>query len=159
MKIDRILAEDIPSVRISCPQDLIKILDDFYDSIPKAKQQEIFVVVSLNGSHEISAINVVTVGTVNFCLVHPREVFKHAISNNASAVIIAHNHPSGNSDPSEQDINVTRMIYGASVIMGIELLDHIIIGEDYYSFKENRYFENLEKVLKNTAFYKDFIKE
>lgn len=159
MIIDSIETRNTPNVTLRCSSDIVSILKSFYGEIKKASEQEIFVVASLNGSHELTALNIVSVGTVNRCLVHPREVYKFAIQNNSSAVIVAHNHPSGKSDPSEEDIDVTRMIYAAGTILGIQVLDHVIIGRDtYYSFLENDYFKNLDKVLKNTAFYKDFIK-
>lgn len=159
MLIDSIETKNTPNVQLTCSSDIIPILKSFYGEIKKADEQEIFVVASLNGNHELTALNIVTVGTVNRCLVHPREVFKFAIQNNSSAIVIAHNHPSGSSDPSEEDYDVTKMIYGAGAILGIQVLDHVIIGKyNYYSFLENKYFKNLDKVLKKTAFYKDFIK-
>ena len=81
----------------------------------------------------------VTIGTVNRTLVHPREVFSDALMEKAAAIIVCHNHPSGNTDPSEEDINVTRMLMEAGEILGVELLDHIVFSSNsYFSFMENK---------------------
>jgi len=83
------------------------------------------------------AANTVSIGTVNASLVHPREIFKVALLCNASAVILAHNHPSGNPTPSHEDIDITNRLKKAGEILGIEVLDHIIIGDNTWtSFKE-----------------------
>lgn len=114
------------------------------DIIPYVKsyafnQKEHFLLVTLNGGHEIIHIHVVSVGTLNKTLIHPREIFTEAIKENAAAIIICHNHPSGNCEPSEDDIETTRTLIAASKIIGIELLDHIIIDcESYFSFMEHK---------------------
>ncbi|MEI6152773.1 MAG: JAB domain-containing protein, partial [Deltaproteobacteria bacterium] len=72
----------------------------------------------------------ISVGTLNASLVHPREAFKEAIKRSASSVIIAHNHPSGDPEPSEEDLKITRRLIDAGKIIGIEVLDHIIIGKN-----------------------------
>jgi DNA repair protein RadC len=77
------------------------------------------------------------VGSVNSSLVHPREVFKPAIKNSASAVILCHNHPSGNCIPSSEDIEITKRLCEAGKIVGVQILDHIIIGDGvFFSFKD-----------------------
>ena len=77
------------------------------------------------------------IGSLNSSLIHPRELFKHAVLNSAATIIISHNHPSGDPTPSKADIEVTKILHQNSIMMDIELLDHIIIGKDrYYSFKE-----------------------
>ncbi|MBR7064382.1 MAG: hypothetical protein IKI31_04480, partial [Treponema sp.] len=104
-----------------------------------------FVCVSLNGGHEILQIRVVTVGTINRTLVHPREVFSEALVENAAALIVCHNHPSGSCEPSEEDILATQNLIDASKIIGISLLDHIIINRDsYFSFLEHNLLFNAE---------------
>lgn len=101
-------------------------------------QKEHFLLITLNGGHEIIQIHVVSVGTLNKTLIHPREIFSEAIKENAAAIIICHNHPSGNCNPSDDDIETTKNIIKASQIIGIELLDHIIIDcESYFSFVEH----------------------
>lgn len=100
--------------------------------------KEHFIVITLNGGHEIIEIHVVSVGILNKTLIHPREIFTDAISENAAAIILCHNHPSGNCRPSPEDIDITRQLKKSSEILGIEILDHIIIdSENYFSFREN----------------------
>lgn len=100
--------------------------------------KEHFLVITLNGSHDIIQIHVVSVGTVNRTLIHPREVFTEAIKENAAAIILCHNHPSGRTTPSEEDIMTTEKLIQASKIMGIPILDHLIIDcSSYFSFMEH----------------------
>ncbi len=96
------------------------------------RQQEHFLVILLNGAHELMGVNLVTVGLVNRTLVHPREVFSEALKGRATAVILAHNHPSGNLEPSPDDLEVTFRIRKAGQLLGIEVLDHIIFSSDGY---------------------------
>lgn len=101
------------------------------------RRQEHFLCVSLNGANEVIAVRTVSVGLVNRALVHPREVFADPITDRASAVIVAHNHPSGNLDPSPDDLDVTRQLKKAGQTLGIKLLDHLIFNQtDYYSMLE-----------------------
>lgn len=92
-------------------------------------RQERFMVITLNSAHAPIRTRVVTIGLVNRTLVHPREVFYPAIKDNAVAVIIAHNHPSGNTEPSAEDDEVTGRLVAAGKIIGIEVLDHLVIGK------------------------------
>ena len=103
--------------------------------------RENFQVMLLNQKKALLGIETVSVGTLNGSMVHPREVFKSAIRRSASTVILAHNHPSGICEPSEQDLLVTQRLKEAGHMIGIDVIDHIIIGEDtYYSFRENQIF-------------------
>lgn len=121
-------------VRIQHPRDIIPFLRNYAIS-----NKEHFLSITLNGSHEIIQIHVVSVGTLTRTLIHPREIFMDAIQESASALIVCHNHPSGNCEPSEEDIETTRILLEASQILGIALLDHIIIDcENYFSFVENK---------------------
>lgn len=107
--------------------------------IPKLKgvKNEIFRVLLLNSASKIFREVVVSQGTLNSSLVHPREVFKTAISESAASIVLLHNHPSGNTIPSKEDLHITRQIKEAGDIINIKVLDHIIIGENnYYSFAE-----------------------
>jgi DNA repair protein RadC len=118
-------------VRIKTAGDIFPLIRHYADS-----RQERFISVSLNGAHEVIAVRVVTVGLVNKSLVHPREVFADVIADRASAVCVAHNHPSGIVKPSEQDDEVTEMLQEASSILGISFLDHLIFTEnEYYSYR------------------------
>ena len=102
------------------------------------RKQEHFLCISINGANEVMNVRVVTIGLVNKSNVHPREVFADVIADRASAVIIAHNHPSGELAPSKEDIQVTKRIKEAALLLGINFLDHIIFNsKGYYSFVEN----------------------
>jgi len=90
--------------------------------------REFFTVLTLNTKYRVIDKHLVSIGIVDACLVHPREVFRPAISDNASAIIIAHNHPSGDTSPSREDIKLTRQLIEVAHIIDIELLDHVIIG-------------------------------
>jgi len=99
--------------------------------------KEIFIALALTTRNHVIKKEVISVGTLNASLFHPREVFQFAILNNAASIIVAHNHPSGKSDPSDEDIHGTHRLMEAGRIIGIDLLDHIIIGKDEYtSLKE-----------------------
>jgi DNA repair protein RadC len=109
------------------------------------KAKEHFKLLLLNTRNRIIGIAAISTGTANASLVHPREVFKAAISHGASSVVLAHNHPSGNPEPSDDDVSLTRRLVEAGRLLGIEVLDHIVIGrenkkegskEGFVSFKE-----------------------
>ena len=91
--------------------------------------QERFVALLLNGKHRVMGFAEVSRGTLTASLVHPREVFAPALREHAAAIIVAHNHPSGDPEPSLEDIEVTRRLHEAGRILGVPLLDHIIVGE------------------------------
>jgi len=102
------------------------------------RNKEYFFTVLFDTRNKLKVVDVISVGTVNASLVHPREVYKRAILESAVWLLIAHNHPSGNSEPSNEDLKVTERIVNAGGIIGIELQDHIILGSgQYYSFREN----------------------
>ncbi len=114
-------------------------------------KKEHFLLVTLNGSHEIIQIHVISVGTLNRTLIHPREIFSTAMRENAAAIIVCHNHPSGNCEPSEEDILITHNLEKVGEIMGIELLDHIIVCTDsYFSFADHKIllkFKNRNSII------------
>ncbi len=121
------------SAIIKTPSDIVPFIKN-YSVFPK----EHFLCISLTGAHEIIQIKVVSVGTVNQTFIHPREVFCEAIKEDAAAVIVAHNHPSGNCSPSKDDISTTETLIKCSKVLGVELLDHIIFDKNsYFSFMEN----------------------
>ncbi|MET3297399.1 UNVERIFIED_ORG: DNA repair protein RadC [Bacillus proteolyticus] len=102
--------------------------------------REYFVVACLDTKNQPTSINICHIGSLNSSLVHPREVYKTAVLSNAASVIVAHNHPSQNPEPSHEDIEVTKRLMKAGSVLGIELLDHLIICEDkYVSLKEKGY--------------------
>jgi len=119
--------------KIAFPPDAYPLIRHIAD-----RSQEHFICISLNGANEVIAIRTVSVGLVNRALVHPREVFADPITDRASAIIVAHNHPSGNLSPSPDDLAVTRQLKEAGLTLGIRMLDHIIFNkEKYYSLMEN----------------------
>ena len=118
--------------KIVTPADLLPHVRHYAD-----RKQEHFLCASINGANEILNIRVVSIGLVDRSPVHPREVFADALSDRASAVLVAHNHPSGGVEPSLSDVDVTKQLKAAGDIVGITLLDHIIFNRtDYFSFLE-----------------------
>lgn len=100
--------------------------------------QETFSIATLNAKNKIIKEHLITMGTVSSSLVHPRETFRPAILDGASAIILTHNHPSGDPTPSSEDIKVTKQLIGAGKILGIKVLDHVIIGDDkFLSLRES----------------------
>lgn len=117
--------------------DVVPLFDDIAD-----KRQEHFVVLTFNSSKKLISKHLVFLGTVNSAICHPREIFAVAIADAASSIVIGHNHPSGESEPSTEDIEVTKQFVAAGVIMGIPILDHIVVvSDDYFSFFENGLLE------------------
>ncbi len=100
--------------------------------------RELFCVLNLSTKGQVINMNIVSMGTLNLCLVHPREVFKSAVLSNAFSVLLLHNHPSGICRPSDSDIKITKRLIECGNLMGIPVSDHVIVGgEDYYSFRED----------------------
>lgn len=121
---------------VKSPKDSFNLLKHFLED----KDREYFIVAALDIKNQPVSIHVCHVGSLNACIVHPREVMKSAILSNAASIIVGHNHPSGHTTPSEEDHKVTKRLREAGEIIGIELLDHIIVGSDsYLSFKEKGY--------------------
>jgi DNA repair protein RadC len=118
---------------ISSPADVDRLLRGRIANLDR----ENFVVVLLNTKNEVIETSTVSVGTLSASLVHPREVFKPAVRASAASVIVAHNHPSGKVEPSKEDREVTKRLGEAAGIIGIEVLDHIIVGDGYFSMKEH----------------------
>jgi DNA repair protein RadC len=119
--------------KIAFPPDVLPLIQHYAD-----RKQEHFICISLNGANEVIASRVVSVGLVNKTHVHPREVFADPITDRASTIIVAHNHPSGDLKPSKDDIAITNQLKSAGETLGIRLLDHIIFNnKGYYSFLEN----------------------
>jgi DNA repair protein RadC len=105
------------------------------DELLKADREKLLCLM-LNSRHALVGMEVVSVGTLTASLAHPREIFKGAILKNAAGIILAHNHPSGDPSPSEEDLRLTKRISQAAGLLGIELLDHLIVAEQgSYSFK------------------------
>lgn len=125
--------ENLKTPSITSPDEIAKLIRSHIAEYKK----EHFILVSFDTRNRVIEVDKVSVGTLTASLVHPREVFKDAIRRHAASIIVAHNHPSGDTEPSEEDIKITKRLSEAGRIMGIELLDHIIITNNhYYSFKE-----------------------
>jgi DNA repair protein RadC len=122
---------------VRSPEDGYKLLNLFLSD----KDREHFIVVSLDTKNQPISINVCHIGSLNASIVHPREVMKSAILSNAASILVGHNHPSGMVEPSCEDIEVTKRLVEAGKIIGIDVLDHIIVGDGAYtSLKEKGFF-------------------
>jgi len=131
----------VNALSLDSPERVVQYLRGCFDDYP---EQESFWMIGLNRKSRAKFRCMVTLGTLTGSLVHPREVFKPVIVGSCSAVIVAHNHPSGDPSPSSADIRVTRTLRSAAEILDIDLLDHVIVGDAgisgnpaYYSFADN----------------------
>ena len=122
--------------QILSPSDAYEMIKEQLGGLDR----EQFIVACLNTKNEPTNITVVSVGSLNKAIVHPREVFKTAILSNAASIMAFHNHPSGDTTPSDQDIQLTHRLVEAGELLGIKLLDHLIIGDgSFTSLKEKGY--------------------
>lgn len=117
----------------------IKNSKDVYQACKELidKKQEHFITLILNSKNQLIKKDLISKGTLNLTIIHPREIFKNAIKESANSIILVHNHPSGDPTPSEADIKVTKQICKAGKLLDIKVLDHVIIGTTHYSFQEN----------------------
>lgn len=128
----RVLKGKKSSILLS-PKDVWNRMEDI-----KGSKKEHFVVFYLDSRNQEIQRDIISIGTINESLVHPREVFENAIKNNTSSIIIAHNHPSGDLKPSQADIEITKKLIHAGKILDIKIISHIIItSTDYYELKIN----------------------
>ena len=122
--------------QILSPNDAYEMIKDQLQDLDR----EQFIIACLNTKNEPTNITVVSVGSLNKAIVHPREVFKTAILSNAASIMAFHNHPSGDTTPSDQDIQLTHRLVEVGELLGIKLLDHLIIGDgSFTSLKEKGY--------------------
>ncbi|MFC4409896.1 DNA repair protein RadC [Chungangia koreensis] len=138
VELGRRLSQKHPDKRyaIRSPQDAASLLMADMSSL----KQENFVVLFLNVKNQVIHQQTIFIGSLNASIVHPREIFREAVKRSAASIICAHNHPSGNPNPSPEDIEVTQRLTEAGKIMGIEMLDHVIIGDhQFVSLKELGY--------------------
>jgi len=132
MTVDTISERSAPDIRITCPADLFPALRKL-----ASKRVEHFWTANLNAAQVVQRINLISVGTLNRCLIHPREVFRPAIVQSSFAIILIHNHPSGDLTPSREDKEMTQRLVSVAKIIGIEILDHLIVSKlGYFSFRE-----------------------
>ena len=128
---------------ISSPEDAAEIAAKFFEDM--ATDREVFAVMLLDTKNRVIGINVVSIGSLTASVVHPREVFKAACLANATNIILTHNHPSGDTTPSKEDISITSRLVQAGRLMDIPVLDHIIIGDNTgrsMSFKANDFIKD-----------------
>lgn len=124
-----------PTEELSRSMAVYDMLDGYYTN----HDREEFLVLCLDQKNKVNSINSVSTGSLTATIVHPREVFKSAVLSSASSVILVHNHPSGDHTPSWEDKSMTRRLVEAGKLLGIEVLDHLVIGKDgYYLFKDAR---------------------
>ena len=132
LELSKRLLIESQNIKITTPKDIYEELRAY-----RKKQQEYFIALYLDGANCLLETKVITIGTLNQSLVHPREVFAYAIEKRCASIIIAHNHPSGILSPSKEDLDVTQRLQKSAKILGIELLDHVIFTkEGFYSFDE-----------------------
>ena len=124
--------------RINFSKDIAKML------IPElyGLKKEYLICVFLDSRRNVLKYETISIGSLNSSIIHPREIFRAAIEESSAAIILVHNHPSGNPNPSNDDIEITKQIIEAGIIIGIDVLDHIIIGNNnYFSLKEKGFLE------------------
>ncbi len=123
----QLLKEYNEKVYVNNPEDVYKELKEIYK-----EKKEFFIAFYLDSKNKIIAREIISIGTLNSCLVHPREIFKGAILRSANTIITAHNHPSGDSEPSSQDLEINRKLKEAGDLLGIKLLDNLIVCDGNY---------------------------
>ena len=122
---------DVPGKILSDSVGVARVLAPEFEGLDREK----FIVLLLDAKHRVIGVNTVSIGSLTASIVHPREVFKPVIAGNAAAIILAHNHPSGDSAPSPEDVELTKRLREAGELLGIRVLDHVILGEgSHYSF-------------------------
>lgn len=132
--IATMLLKPSATVVVRTARDILGVLDEF-----RSKRQEYMVCLSVGSGDRLIAKRVVTIGTLTSALAHPREIFADPLADRAAYIIIAHNHPSGDAQPSNKDISLTQQLVAASQILGVPLHDHFIItAKSYFSFREVR---------------------
>lgn len=111
------------------------VFDLFFDKM-KDEKKEYFFIVLLDTKNNIISVEKISTGILDASIIHPREIFKPAIKNSAARIILVHNHPSGDPHPSDEDLSITRKLIDIGDLIGIEVLDHVIIGDSYWSYIE-----------------------
>ena len=120
--------------KINGPSDVAEVVRKFIDS----SDREMFVAVHLATDNRIASIHLISIGTLNQSLIHPRECFKAALLSNAQSIVFAHNHPSGNLEPSIEDKEITRKLRECGEVLEVKVLDALIVSDEgYFSFVEN----------------------
>lgn len=136
------LVRQVAGVNVKTSEDVFKVCQDIANLA-----QESFHVLSLNVKNKLIGRSMVTLGIVDSCFIHPREVFRSAIMKNASAIVLVHNHPSGDPTPSAEDIRITNQLIEAGKIVDIRIVDHVIIGAEMKTGTNRRYISLREEDL------------
>lgn len=142
VKFERIVKEKVKGGYYHIPE-AVRCPEDAFDTVIELTEchketQEVFIVMSLNTKNKVIGCDIIHKGSFNASIVHPRDVYKTALLNGASSIMVFHNHPSEDPTPSREDLHVTKRLQEAGKIIGVELLDHIIVGneKDFVSLKE-----------------------
>lgn len=117
-------AKELVGAAIRGPEDVLAVCRKY-----ATKDREHFVRLDLNARHEVMGVEIVSVGSLNASIVHPREVFKGALMAGAAAIVVVHNHPSGDPEPSEEDLSITKRLVQVGEMVGIAVLDHVILAK------------------------------
>lgn len=125
---------NVNSTRINTPALAAEVIEKVFS--PTEEAVEVFGVLALDTKNKVAGMHIISKGILNSALMHPREVFKPAILNNAAHIIIWHNHPSGDPMPSHEDLALTQKLVDAGKLLGIGVIDHMIFGDSIYSFAE-----------------------
>lgn len=132
MTYDVVSERHAPPIKVSGPADIFQAVRRYAN-----KTQEHFLVITLDGAQQVIRVHLVSIGLLNRTLIHPREVFVRAIKDHAGSIIVCHNHPSGQLQPSKEDREVTYRLGQAGELLGIPLLDHLVISKSgFVSLKE-----------------------
>jgi DNA repair protein RadC len=133
----QVVREDAPAWVSKRFTSAKQVFEMFYDL--RLETKEHFIALHLDGKNRIACLDRISVGSLNQSIVHPREVFKTACLSSAAAILLLHNHPTGDPTPSREDMEITRRLKEAGDLLGIKVLDHIIIGDSYVSFADQGY--------------------
>ena len=138
----REMQEGYEGLNYSNPSKIARLFIAAYQHLDETREH--FLSASLDTKNHLISLDVISIGSLNCNIVHPREVFYSAIANKANSIIVSHNHPSGSTAPSQNDIDITRKLVKTGEIVGIDVLDHIIVGipEKFLSMKEENLMED-----------------
>jgi DNA repair protein RadC len=121
-----------PEKRISNSEDIVRLVEDI-----RISKQEHFITITLTGSSTVIEKRTVFKGTIDYSIIHPREIFADALTDRAAGIVFVHNHPTDTSEPSEDDIQITKQLCETAKLLGIKVIDHIIVNkDDYFSFQK-----------------------
>jgi DNA repair protein RadC len=151
------------TITIDQATDAVAVFQGLFSHADRIDQdKEHFYVMHLDSKRHISLVELVAIGVLTDVRIHPRETFRRAVIEEADSILVAHNHPSGDVTPSEDDIHVTRKLHDAGEILNIPLLDHLIIsghGGDFFSFKDNKTQSTLQTERKKSGMKQQRVKD